>query len=312
TLFPYTTLFRSLHQSSLHSPWRSPDMSGRVGDGPIASDFEMVPFQCAFGIRAQMAKLKERTDNVGKAIVIGPKTGRGWLSEGVIFRQPAAAKFDKDTRRRDFCLRRGWMEINNGRFETHGDIRVAGGSSLAKGVGHLGRLQQKEIRQLMNKSRHRFVVGVDAADGIAGFVLERRKGAPLMNGPLVVRRRGSDSEKQERNSKATKRFHGISISHGKDKLSKKLPQAPGANGANPRLEIRIPKEIRNSNEIRKRSSDFRISRIRISFGFRISAIGFYSLGFFRHSFVDTYRPFVIVPAAFCGILLIENPTVNHF
>ena len=81
------------------------------------------------------------------------------------------------------------MKIDHRRFQPHGYIRMATGSALANGVGDFGGLQHKEIGQPMHKLRYGLVVGIDTAEGVAGFVLERGEGAPFVNDPFILRAR---------------------------------------------------------------------------------------------------------------------------
>jgi hypothetical protein len=56
-----------------------------------------------------------------------------------------------------------------------------------------GRTQQKEIRKPVDKSRQGFIVGIDAANGLAGFVLQRSERTPFMDYPPRFRLRGGGS-----------------------------------------------------------------------------------------------------------------------
>ena len=79
------------------------------------------------------------------------------------------------------------MKINHRCFQPHRHVGMATGRALKKDGRNLGGQEQKIVCQPMNKLRHRFVVGVDAADGFARLVLQGCERAPFVNLPLWFR-----------------------------------------------------------------------------------------------------------------------------
>jgi len=73
------------------------------------------------------------------------------------------------------------MKIKHGRFEPHGHIRMAAWRALEKDRRNFRGPKQQEIRQSVHELRHGFIVGINAADGLSRFILQRGEGAPFMH-----------------------------------------------------------------------------------------------------------------------------------
>ena len=74
------------------------------------------------------------------------------------------------------------MEIKDGRLQAHRDIGMAMGRALKITRRNTRRPQHQKVRQAVDEFGHWFVVGVNAADGLAVFVLQRGESAPFVDG----------------------------------------------------------------------------------------------------------------------------------
>lgn len=75
--------------------------------------------------------------------------------------------------------------------------------TLEKDRRRFGPREQKPMRQPPHELRHWFIIGIDAADRVAGFILEGGKGAPLVDDErLVCRRRTAETRGRENGDRA--------------------------------------------------------------------------------------------------------------
>jgi hypothetical protein len=113
---------------------------------------------------------------------------------GIEFGEDAAMKGGADGDRRQGIGTGGGMEIEYGGFEAHSDIYVAAGETFDGAVGHFRGGENEDATGMVDKSGDGFIVGVDAADGLAVFILQGGEGAPLVDDEVG---RGGGSGKAE-------------------------------------------------------------------------------------------------------------------
>ena len=63
-----------------------------------------------------------------------------------------------------------WIKMNDGTLQTHGDVRMASGAAF-----------RWVTRDVIDEIGNWVIVGVDASDGVAAFVLQTRKCSPFVN-----------------------------------------------------------------------------------------------------------------------------------
>ena len=105
------------------------------------------------------------------------------------------------------------MKIKNWRLQPHRYLWMATRRSFEKDRGGLGWRQQQGIRVAMHKRRHRLIIGVDAADGIPAFILQRGKGSPFVNRPFragarrPIHRQRHQPRRNQENKQSQNRSH---------------------------------------------------------------------------------------------------------
>ena len=115
---------------------------------------------------------------------------------GIKFGEDAAVEGGADGDRRQGVGAGGGMEIEDGGFEAHSDIDITTRETFDGAVGHFRGGENEDAGGMVDKSGDGFIVGVDAADGLAVFILQGGEGAPLVDDE--VGRGGGSGEAEEK------------------------------------------------------------------------------------------------------------------
>ena len=113
---------------------------------------------------------------------------------GIEFGEDTAVEGGADSDGRQSADTSGGMEIKNGGFEAHGDIDITTRETFDGAVGHFRGGENEDAAGMVDKGGDGFIVGVDAADGLAVFILQGGEGAPLVEDEVG---RGGGSGKAE-------------------------------------------------------------------------------------------------------------------
>jgi hypothetical protein len=88
------------------------------------------------------------------------------------------------------------MKVNNRRLQPHRYARMAKGNAFAANLPWNACVRLDGKSGAMDERRHRLIIGINPAQRLTGFILERGKRAPLVNLPVLLCAGGGGNKQQ--------------------------------------------------------------------------------------------------------------------
>ena len=112
------------------------------------------------------------------------------------------------------------MEVDDGRFQPHRDLRIASGDTLLEYRGRLVAGGNEAVAQLVAKSWDGFVIGINAAQGAPSLVLQGSKRPPFVNDQRFGR--GSENRPGKHQLVMISAFMGVTCTRARFGVVKRM------------------------------------------------------------------------------------------